>query len=118
MNGDFQNTTAGGLAVVADRERISMLIPLLEADMHGGYIEEELLPKIGRYRGITWTVDLSAYEEGLTLSLAGLLAHLHEEAHGRGCVLTFVGLSGAPGSRAPTPEDQQSRWRMLQTTEG
>ncbi len=84
-----------GIAVVPDHNRIKVRVPFLETDMQGGFIEEELLPLVGQYRETTWVFDLSAYEHGLTLSLAGLLDHLRDEGRQRGCVVTFLGINDA-----------------------
>ena len=89
-------THAGGFVVGVDRERINVRIPRLETEMFGSFIDDELLPRVDRFRGTSWAVDLSEYEDGLTLSLARMLERLGEEARRRGCMVTFSGISDNP----------------------
>jgi hypothetical protein len=80
------------MAVSVGCDRISVRIPRLETETLGGFFDDELLPQVDRYRGTTWVVDLSEYEDGMTLCLAETLARLGEEARWRGCAVTFSGI--------------------------
>ena len=75
----------------ADPAHPRVRIPRLDAERQGLYVEEEFLPQVGRYSGTTWVVDLSEYQDGITLSLARMLERLNEEARRRGCSLQFYG---------------------------
>lgn len=95
MNAGTRETCGGAVAVSVGCEQICMRIPRLETETLRGFIDDEILPQVDRYRGTTWAVDLSEYEDGLTLSLAEMLARLGEEARWRGCMVTFSGVGNA-----------------------
>ncbi len=96
MNVGATETRIGGPAVSIGCDRINMRIPFVEAGAEGGFIDEELLPRVGQYFGTTWVIDLSEYEGGLTLSAVGILVRLGEEARCRKCAVMYSGLGGSP----------------------
>ena len=102
MAGHYSNTSAlpgstgtDEAAFSADGEKIMVRIPRLDADAPGNFVDEAFLPRVNLNSGSTWIVDLSEYSDGITLSLAEMLARLNEEARGRGCVIRFSGMNDA-----------------------
>ena len=92
MNRGAAETRAERSAAMGDPGQVSVRIPRLDAEKQAVYIDEEFLPQVGRYAGTTWNVDLSEYQDGITLSLARMLERVNEEARWRGCCVRFSGV--------------------------
>ena len=96
MNRDTRESAADGFKISIDHKHANVRIPHLEGDAQVDFVDDEFLPRVD-CRGVdTWVIDLSEYEDGLTLPLAGVLIRLGEEARSRGCAVRFSGVCPVP----------------------
>ena len=67
-------------------------IPRGDSEGQRLFMEEELLPSVVGHSETSWVIDLSEYQDGVTLAFAGTLANFREEARLRGCEVKYKGL--------------------------